>query len=187
MAEPLGDLSPLSIDAIAALLANEKRPPVDRWDPPLRGDSKVRIARDGRWFHDGTEILRSNLVRLFASILRRESDGRFVLVTPVEKQTVAVEDAPFIAVELHSEGSGRHRTLAFRTNVGDLVLAGKENPLRFEAGDTGPAPYVLVRSGLEARIGRPVFYELAELALNDGESPPGLWSQGQFYSMGALL
>lgn len=178
------DLSGLSLAEIARLADEKKLPPVDKWDPAHCGDSEMRIARDGTWYHQGSPIGRAAMVRLFSTILRREPDGRFVLVTPVEKLDIAVEDAPFVAVELKAEGEGEAMSLAFRLNTGDLVVAGPEHPLRFEPGPGGPHPYVEVRSGLDALVARPVYYELAELALAAGE-PPGLWSGGAFFPMEA--
>ena len=176
------DLSGLSLDEIARMAEQSVRRPVERWDPPHCGESGMRIARDGSWHHEGRPIGRPAMVRLFASILRREPDGGFVLVTPVEKLAIEVEDAPFVAVELKSEGEGRARSLAFRLNTGDVVVAGPDHPLRFENGPDGPHPYLRVRGGLEALIARPVYYELAELALAGGD-PPGLWSGGAFFAM----
>jgi hypothetical protein len=123
------------------------------------------------------------MVRLFSTILRREPDGGYVLVTPVEKLDIEVEDAPFVAVELASEGQGTSRSLAFRLNTGDLVVAGPKHPLRFAAAADGPHPYVEVRRGLEALIARPVYYELANLALAEGAEPAGLWSGGAFFPL----
>jgi hypothetical protein len=123
------------------------------------------------------------MVRLFSTILRREPDGRFVLVTPVEKLDIEVEDAPFTAVELKTEGEGQTRSLAFRLNTGDLVVAGPEHPLRFPAGQDGPHPYLQVRRGIDALVARPVYYELANLALAEAAEPPGLWSGGTFFPM----
>jgi hypothetical protein len=123
------------------------------------------------------------MVRLFSTILRREPDGSFVLVTPVEKLSIEVEDAPFVAVELKSEGEGLERSLAFRLNTGDLVVAGAEHPLRFASSNDGPHPYLTVRPGLDALVARPVYYELANLALAEGAEPPGLWSEGIFFAM----
>jgi hypothetical protein len=185
MPEAPSDLSGLSLADIARLAEEKKLPPVERWNPGHCGDSGMRIARDGTWFHEGSPIGRQAMVRLFSTILRREPDGRFVLVTPVEKLDIEVEDAPFVAVELKSEGTGRERSLAFRLNTGDLVVAGPDHPLRFQAGDDGPHPYVTVRGGLEALIARPVYYELAELALAEGAEPLGLWSGGAFFPMDA--
>ncbi|HEX8582806.1 MAG TPA: DUF1285 domain-containing protein [Allosphingosinicella sp.] len=177
------DLSGLSLADIARLLEEEKLPPVDRWHPEHCGTSGMRIARDGTWFHEGSPIARQAMVRLFSTILRREPDGSFVLVTPVEKLDIEVEDAPFVAVELKSEGEGESRSLAFRLNTGDLVVAGPEHPLRFAAGVDGPHPYVEVRGGLEALIARPVYYELANLALAERAEPAGLWSGGAFFPL----
>ncbi|MEA3053466.1 MAG: uncharacterized protein QOG72_2369 [Sphingomonadales bacterium] len=182
MPPPPDDLSGLSLAEIARLAEEKKLPPVDKWNPSHCGDSEMRIARDGTWYHQGSPIGRQAMVRLFSTILRREEDGRFVLVTPVEKLDIAVEDAPFVAVELKAEGSGETMSLAFRLNTGDVVVAGPEHPLRFEAGPEGPHPYLGVRGGLEALIARPVYYELAELALA-GDEPAGLWSGGAFFAM----
>ncbi|HET9428453.1 MAG TPA: DUF1285 domain-containing protein [Allosphingosinicella sp.] len=172
------DLSRLSLTDIARLAAERKLPPVDQWHPQHCGDSAMRIARDGTWYHEGRPIRRPEMVRLFSTILRRESDGRFVLVTPAEKLDIAVDDAPFIAVEVKSEGSARSRTLAFRLNTGDLIIAGPDHPLRFEPG---PRPCLEVRPGLDALIARTVYYELAELALAEDPEKPGLWSDGVFF------
>ncbi|MEA3034238.1 MAG: uncharacterized protein QOH86_2254 [Sphingomonadales bacterium] len=185
MAPAPEDLAGLSLADIARLAADKKLPPVEQWNPDHCGPSDMRIARDGTWFHQGSPIGRPAMVRLFSTILRREPDGRFVLVTPVEKLDIAVEDAPFVAVELKSEGEGRARRLAFRLNTGDMVVAGPDHPLRFDAGEDGPHPYLRVRGGLEALVARPVYYELAELALAEAADPPGLWSDGAFFPMTA--
>ena len=183
MPEAPSDLSALSLAEIARLAEDRKLPPVENWNPTHCGDSAMRIARDGTWYHEGSPIGRPAMVRLFSTILRREPDGRFVLVTPVEKLDVEVEDAPFTAVELKTEGRGRSRSLAFRLNTGDLVVAGRDRPLRFEDRDSGPHPYLTVRGGLEALVARPVYYELANLALAEDSDPPGLWSGGVFFAM----
>jgi len=128
---PPPDFASLSLAEVARLAAEQKLPPVERWNPTHCGNSDMRIARDGTWFHQGSPIGRIEMVRLFATILRRESDGGYVLVTPVEKLDIAVEDAPFVAVELKSEGEGPARNLAFRLNTGDLVIAGPAHRLRF--------------------------------------------------------
>jgi hypothetical protein len=127
----------------------------------------MRIARDGTWYHEGGPIGRPAMVRLFSTILRREPDGGFVLVTPVEKLDIDVEDAPFVAVELKSEGEGAARSLAFRLNTGDVIVAGPNHPLSFEERDDEPHPVLAVRPGLDALIARPVYYELAGLALEE--------------------
>ncbi|HEY0028366.1 MAG TPA: DUF1285 domain-containing protein, partial [Allosphingosinicella sp.] len=111
-----------------------------------------------------------------------EEDGSFVLVTPVEKLSIEVEDAPFVAVEVKSGGEGERRTLAFRLNTGDVVVAGPNHPIALREGADGPHPYVEVRRGLEALVARSVYYELAEAALAEGATPPGLWSNGAFFA-----
>ena len=180
MPPPPEDLSRLSLAEIARLAEERRLPPVEKWNPTHCGDSEMRIARDGTWFHQGSPIGRPAMVRLFSTILRREPDGGFVLVTPAEKLDIEVEDAPFLAVEVRSEGEGEQRSLAFRLNTGDLVVAGPEHRLRFEAG---PHPYVEVRRGLDALVARPVYYELAEIALAEGAEPPGVWSGGLFFPL----
>ena len=179
---PPEDLSRFSLAEIARLAAERKLPPVDRWNPSHCGHSDMRIARDGTWFHQGSPIGRPALVRLFSSILRRETDGRHVLVTPVEKLDIDVEDAAFTAVEVKTEGAGPARSLAFRLNTGDVVVAGPDNGLRFDQRADGPHPYLNVRGRLEALVVRPVYYELIELALAEGADPPGLWSGGRFFA-----
>jgi uncharacterized protein len=179
------DLARLSLGEIDTALAEKRLPPVEKWHPAHCGDSEMRIARDGSWFHQGGRINRSAMVKLFASILRREGDGSYVLVTPGEKLDILVEDAPFIAVEVKSEGEGKTRNLAFRTNTDDLVIAGPANPIRIVTHDDGPHPYVMVRGGMEALIARPVYYELAEFAVSEGAEPLGLWSGGAFFVLEA--
>ena len=181
---PTGPGDSLSLAEVARLLAEKKLPPVDKWNPSHCGGSDMRIAADGTWFHMGSPIGRAAMVRLFSTILRREPDGSHVLVTPVEKLDIAVDDAPFVAVELKSEGAGQGRKLGFRLNVDDWVIAGPEHALRIEiAADGTPRPYLHVRAGLEALVNRPVFYELVELALTEGSEPLGLWSDGTFFAI----
>jgi len=170
------DLSRLSLAEIVALAEAQKRRPVEQWHPERCGDSAMRIARDGSWHHEGRPIARPELVRLFASILRREPDGSYALVTPAERLAIAVEDAPFVAVEMKCGGEGRARTLVFRLNTGELVVAGPDHPLKLD----GARPYLAVRAGLDALIARPVYYELVELGLDDG----GVWSGGAFFALG---
>lgn len=153
------------------------------------GDIDMRIGHDGTWFYHGSPIGRKPLVKLFASVLRREDDGDYWLVTPVEKARIRVDDAPFTAVEVNAEGKGRAQSLKFRTNLDDEVLLDAEHPLevRFR-GETGePRPYIRVRGRLEARILRPVFYELVAMAepAPGGEAGEiGIWSGGRFYALG---
>lgn len=176
---------------LAALLARAAEAgggaaPVDSWNPPDCGSIPMRIAADGTWHYAGSPIGREAMVRLFARILRREEDGRFVLVTPVEMVTIEVDDAPFVAVEMAEEGEGEKRTLTFRTNVGDVVRAGPDLPLRFaeEVGTGGFLPYVCVRGGLEARLTRATAVELAAL-VEEGPAGPGVWSGGHFFVIGS--
>lgn len=180
---PPQDLAGLSLSDIAALGAENRLPPVEKWDPEHCGDSRMRIASDGTWYHEGSPIGRPAMVRLFSTILRREPDGGYVLVTPVEKLSITVDDAPFVAVEMKSEGEGQARRLAFRLNTGDLVLADADHPLRVVARADGPHPYLTVRKGLDALIARPVYYELVDLALEGESDPPGIWSAGRFFAL----
>ncbi len=177
-----------SAEGIAdAIRATKSRglPPVHLWNPPFCGDLDMRIARDGTWFYLGTPIGRPALVRLFSSILKKEGD-KYVLVTPVEKVGITVDDAPFVAVDFEMTGTGHDQELSFTTNVGDTTTAGPEKPIRVERDPvTGePSPYVLVRDRLEALIDRKSFYRLVEIGStepHDGEDWFGLWSGGSFF------
>jgi hypothetical protein len=180
---PPSDLTGLSLADIATLAAERRLPPVEQWNPAHCGDSGMRIARDGTWFQEGSPIGRAAMVRLFSSILRREPDGGYVLVTPVEKLDIEVEDAPFIAVALQSEGFGLTRRLAFVLNTGDPVIAGSRHPLRCTQHEDGPHPYLEVRPGLDALVARAVYYELVEFALQEGHEPIGIWSDGTFFTL----
>ena len=182
---PPPDFDTLTIADIARLAEEDRLPPVERWHPAHCGDSEMRIARDGTWFHQGSPIGRAAMVRAFSRILRREADGGYVLVTPAEKLDIAVEDAPFVALEMKAEGEGRDATLAFRLNTGELVTACAAHPLRFEERADGPHPYLHVRGGLEALVARAVYYDLAERALAGDDRPPGVWSAGTFFALQA--
>jgi hypothetical protein len=175
------DLAALSLTQIAELVEARKLPPVNDWHPPKSGDSEMRIAADGRWFHQGGEIMRPAMIRAFSSLLRREDNGSYSLVTPQERLSITVEDSPFIAVEMQSEGADKARKLAFRLNSDDLVIAGPEHEIELR-----PLPYLHVRGGLWAKLARPVYYEFAELALQEAHQPPGLWSNGRFFAIGAV-
>lgn len=156
---------------------------MDEWNPPFMGDLDIRITRDGKWYHEGSEITRPGLVRIFSTILKREGD-RFYLVTPVEKVGITVDDAPFVAVDVEAEGDDNDQELIFETNVGDKVVAGDDNPIRVERDpQTGePSPYVMIRAGLEALIDRKSFYRLIEQGTRqDGWF--GLWSGGVFFKV----
>jgi uncharacterized protein len=155
------------------------------------GDFGIRIARDGTWFYQNSPIRRLPLVKLFASVLRREADGGYWLVTPVERGRIEVEDAPFVAVELEASGQDRDQSLTFRTNLDDKVVAGENHPLRVTTDPaTGePRPYILIKPGLEALLLRSVFYHLIEHGhetVIDGKSQFGVWSSGKFFPLGNL-
>ena len=170
--------------ALGEAARGKSLPPVERWNPPFCGDLDMRIAQDGTWFYMGTPIGRAALVKLFASVLRKDPE-RYVLVTPVERVGIAVEDVPFLAVEMAVEGEGAARTVAFRTNVDDLVEVGPDHPLRFEADEGGGIkPYLRVRGDLWARVTRALTYELVELGENrvlDGSQSFGIAVNGAFY------
>ena len=172
-----------SLADLATLIGERSHPPVDRWNPDHCGTSDMRIAADGSWYHMGTRIDRPAMVRLFSTVLRREPDGSHVLVTPVEKLTIEVEVTAFRAIAMTSEGEGRHRSIAFELDSGDAVILGPEHPLTITDDGTGPSPRIAVRHGLEALIARPLYYELAEIALAEAHDPPGVWSEGAFFSL----
>ncbi len=181
-----------AVDRLAEQLIRPRKglPPVNDWDPPFCGDMDLRIARDGSWHYLGTPIGRQALVRLFSTVLRRDPDGGFYLVTPVEKVRIRVDDAPFVAVGLEVEGTGEAQHLTFVTNVGDRVTADAAHPLRVEfAADGEPAPYVRVRDRLDALVSRAVYFDLAELG--HARAGPagvefGVWSSGCFFGLGHL-
>jgi len=162
-----GDAAGLAalISRAAAETGGRGLPPVERWNPPFCGDIDMEIRADGTWFYLGTPIGRAPLVRLFSTVLRKDEDGHTYLVTPVEKVGIRVVDAPFLAVEMDAGGAGEERVLTFRTNVGDVVSAGAEHPLRFvvEGENAELKPYLLVRGRLEALVSRAVMYELVAL------------------------
>ncbi|MEQ1717594.1 MAG: DUF1285 domain-containing protein [Hyphomicrobium sp.] len=158
--------------------------PVETWNPPYCGDIGLAIRADGTWLYQQSPIRRPALVKLFASILRKDADGLTYLVTPVERIDVHVEDAPFLAVEMAVSGAGEGQTLTFRTNVDDVVSADATHPLRFAVQERsgGLKPYVLVRGRLEALVTRAVYADLVELAV-DRNGRPGVWSGGQWWPL----
>jgi len=165
------------------------KPPVHLWNPPFCGEIDMRIGRNGAWHYLGSPIDRPAMVKLFSNILRREPDGSYVLVTPVEKCRIRVDDAPFTAVEMTTSGMGDDRLIVFRTNVDDVVPLDREHPLRIVTNpNTGePSPYLLVRDRLEALVARPVFYQLVDMAeeqSRDGRPVLGVRSAGQFFVLG---
>lgn len=156
--------------------------PVEAWDPPYCGDIGMAIRADGTWMFRGSPIGRSALVKLFASLLRKDADGRTYLVTPVEKVDCNVADAPFLAVEMAVTGKGNGQAITFRTNVDDVVAAGPGHPMRFtlQMPAGGLKPYVLVRGRLEALLTRALYADLVEMAVEyDGRV--GVWSSGVFW------
>lgn len=170
-------------------VVSDTLPPVDKWNPEFSGEIDLVIRRDGTWVHEGAPIRRAKLVRLFSTVLKREGDNYF-LVTPVEKFEIKVEDAPFIAVLMKREGESASQTLTFTTNVGDDVAAGRAHAIEYRKDhETGEgAPYIHVRSGLEARVARSVFYDLVALCETreiDGEESVGVWSGGEFFPFGS--
>lgn len=182
-APPQGDaLSRLS--AALGDVGQRGKPPVERWNPPFCGDIDMQIDPDGGWRYMGTPIGRPALVKLFASVLRRDSD-RYVLVTPVERVGITVADVPFMAVEMAVEGEGEARSLAFRTNVDDLVEIGPDHPLRFDEDEAGGVkPYLRVRGDLWARVTRALTFDLVDLGeerVIDGATAFGVAVAGAFY------
>jgi len=182
-------------DSLAGLIAASSRHadpakprPVERWNPPYCGEIDMLIRADGSWLYNGSPIGRAALVRLFASILRKDAE-RYVLVTPVEKVGIKVEDAPFVATAMRREGAEGEDAggLVFETNMGDLTRAGAEHAMRFERGaHDGIKPYVHVRGGLWARLTRPLAHELVTLAVEreiDGEGWLGVASGNTFFPM----
>ena len=183
-----GQLAALIARAAGDKNAERGLPPVERWNPPFCGDLDMEIRSDGTWFYMGTPIGRQPLVRLFSTVLRKDDDGHTYLVTPVEKVGIRVQDAPFVAVEMAVDGEGEAQRLTFRTNVGDVVEAGPEHPLRFEiqGGDRQLKPYLHVRGRLEALVSRPVMYDLVELGGHvevDGRSMFAVRSGGVLFPM----
>jgi hypothetical protein len=181
-----GDAAGLSALIERAARAGKGLPPVERWNPPFCGDLDMEIRADGTWFYLGTPIGRMPLVQLFSTVLRKDEDGKTYLVTPVEKVGIRVVDAPFVAVEMNASGAGDQQVLTFRTNVGDVVEAGPEHPLRFvdEPETGGLKPYLHVRGRLEALVARPVMYEMVELGeeiVVDGVAMFSVRSMGEVY------
>jgi uncharacterized protein len=171
------------LDALSEVRGKSMLP--KRRAPQDCGDIGLKIARDGTWYYRDSAIGRRPLVKLFASVLRREKDGQFYLVTPAEKALVHVEDAPFLAVAMEVKGSGKRQRLTFRTNLDETTEAGPKHPLGFRVEKSGSfIPFVLVRDGLQARLTRPVYYELVATAATEtkeGKKEMGVWSGGAFF------
>ena len=176
-----------SLQSLAGKLDQGTRP-VHDWQPSHVADIDLRISRDGTWYYQGSPIYRVRLVKLFASVMRHDDDD-YYLVTPVEKLRIQVDDAPFVAVEMDREGRGESQRLLFRTNVDDVVEAGPRHPIRVVIDPLSgePSPYIRVRNRLEALISRPVFYQMADLALMENDASTiefGVWSGGCFFTLG---
>jgi uncharacterized protein len=178
------ELNGLTLADVQKRIGERRLPPVEQWNPEHCGHSGMRIARDGTWYHQGAAIGRPAMVRLFSTVLRREPDGRHVLVTPVEKLEIDVETTAFRALEMVTDGEGRNRRIAFRLDSGDVVVLDAGHPLRIEGTDQGPSPRILVRHGLEAELTRALYYELVEIALAEGHQLVGIWSAGAFFPLG---
>jgi hypothetical protein len=159
-------------------------PPVHLWNPPFCGDIDMRIAQDGLWYYLNSPIGRKPLMKLFASVLRHDEDGKYYLVTPVEKCGIRVDDAPFVAIRMNVAGKGRDQVITFETNTDDIVTIDTTHPMRVavEEGTDGLKPYVLVRGRLEALVSRALFYDLVALGVIEGEWF-GVWSGGRFWPM----
>jgi hypothetical protein len=159
-------------------------PPVHLWNPPFCGDIDMRIAGDGTWYYMNSPIGRKPLVKLFASVLRHDEDGKYYLVTPVEKCGIRVDDAPFLAIRMAVAGKGRQQVISFETNTDDHVSVDDAHPMRFAVEDRtdGLKPYVLVRARLEALVARALFYDLVAHGVVEGEWF-GVWSGGRFWPM----
>ena len=162
--EPPPELAALSLSEIAALVESRKLPPVEGWAPQREGDSEMRIAADGKWYHRGGEISRPAMVRAFSTLLSRDERGQHWLISPFEKLTIEVEDAAFVATDMTAADGG----LAFRLNTDDLVIAGPEHPLRAAGDPDTPALYLAVRRGCEARLNRSTYEQLVQHALSSG-------------------
>lgn len=188
-----GQRDPESLAQQVEPLRKEKHklPPVESWQPELSGDIDIRIARDGQWHYKGAPIERHAFVELFSTILRKDDDGEYYLVTPVEKWRIQVDDAPFVAHSLTAEGQGDAQRLSLVTNAGDTVWIGGSHPLevRTDALTGEPSPYLVVRRNLYALIERSAFYHLVEMAVprqQGHKTELGVWSDGHFYPIGQL-
>ncbi|SDS02614.1 hypothetical protein SAMN05216271_0988 [Halopseudomonas sabulinigri] len=176
------------LDSIPQRGALQRRDPapVHLWNPDLSGEMDMCITRDGTWYHEGDPIERKALAQLFASILRLDEDGRYYLVTPVERWAIQVDDAPFVATRLKVEGEGKQQKLMFTTNLEDEVTVNAEHGIRVtvDAETEEPSPYVRLRGNLDALISRNLFYELVERAVEhqvNGRTRLGVWSSGEFF------
>lgn len=178
--EPPPELAGLSLAEIAEAVAARKLPPVESWQPVTIGESHMRIAGDGSWWHDGSRITRPAMVRAFASLLIRDDVGQHWLVTPQQKLAIEVEDAAFRAVDcVQREGA-----LGFRLNTDEIVIAGAEHPLRNRGDPDAPAVYLAVRAGCEARLDRSTWLQLVEIALTQSDGNTVV-SNGETFVLGS--
>lgn len=175
----------MGLDDLFQVAGTDRLPPVESWNPPYCGDIGLRIDGNGQWFYRDSPIGRERLVGLFARVLRRDDDGAYYLVTPGEKISIRVEDAPFVAVEMQVSGDARAQKILFRTNVGDVVCCGVNNPLHFqtEGAHRGTKPYVRVRGRLDALVARALTYDLLELVVAGEGGALGIWSDGVFFQL----
>ena len=176
-------------DQVKAAAEGASLPPIEKWNPELSGDIDIRIARDGNWYHEGELIQREAIPRLFSTILRREDDGEYYLVTPVEKWRIQVEDAPLLAHGLEVKGEGAEQVITLATNMDETLEIGEQHPLHVGSySETGePRPVIQVRHGVEARLVTSAFYDLAELAEETeaaGKTVYGVLSHGKFWEIG---
>ncbi|EFO31721.1 conserved hypothetical protein [Roseibium sp. TrichSKD4] len=180
---------PLGLAALMERAGSPRKslPPVEKWNPPYCGELDIRISADGTWSYNGSPIRREPLVRLFASVLRRDEDDRHYLVTPVERIGIFVEDAPFVAVEMDIQGENLSQELTLRSNMGDVFAIGEDNPLWFqvEPETLGLKPYARVRGRLDALFARPLLYQLADVFEEhpDDNQRMGVWSGGKFFDL----
>lgn len=185
-----GQLNKTDPNSLFEQISKRGLPPVHKWNPELCGDIDIRIAKDGTWFYMNSPIGRQRLVNLFSTVLRKDDDGEIYLVTPVEKLRIIVDDAPFLAVQLENQGTGKEQNLYFRTKNDDVVRADHDHRIWVEFSEYGePSPYIEVRNGLNARIARNVYYQLVEIGVErsaDGAVELGVWSAGEFFVLGRI-
>lgn len=177
------------VEQMAKTTKDTGQPPLECWHPELSGDMDLRICRDGQWIHKGEPMGREAVVKLFSTILRREDDGQYYLLTPVEKWRIQVEDTPLLAHSLEVESAGEQQVIKLTTNVGEILEVGDEHPLKIDnyEGSGQPRPVIGVRHGLDARLVTAAYYDLAEHVVEqtvDGKSVLGVFSHGNFYKIG---
>ncbi len=177
-------MPPSTLQSLLDAAKDRSLPPVERWNPPRAGEIDIRIRANGDWYHEGALIRRFAIAKLFATILRIDNDEHY-LVTPAEKLKIRVDDAPFVAVDMETDGEGRERRILFTTNVEDIVLADADHPILVEDRDGEPRPYVEVRGGLKALIARSVFYRLVDLAEEGPVGEFSVYSAGARFALGS--